>query len=101
MPESKRIFGNRLVELLARWSALLRQQRFIASESSQPVAGRSFARGDTQVGKQVAHCPASPYRKTGCGSRSLKEMQMRVDEARCDRAACQLDEMGAGTDERL
>src|SRR3984957_16726354 len=101
MAQAQRIFRRRVIELGARGPALFEHQRLIASECAQPVARRSLTGGEPQVAEQVADSAASRDREAGGGGGSLAEVDVRIDEAGGDDAACELDEMSLRTDERF
>src|ERR1019366_10238786 len=101
MAQAQRVLGQRLIEFGARGPALFEDQRFVASERAQPVAGRSLAGGKPQIAQQIAHRAASLNRHSGGSGGSLQEMEMRIDEAGSDGAARELDQMSSRTDQRL
>src|ERR1700685_169656 len=101
MTQADRILGQRLVELGAGGSALIEQQRLVASERAHPVAGRSLAGGQPQAGQQVGDGAESLHGDSGgCGG-SLAKMEMRIDEAGRDGAAYEFDQMSSRTDQRF
>src|SRR5487761_46221 len=101
MPQAQRILRNRLIEFIARGAALALEERLIASEGAQPVAGGSASRADAQVGEQVRDVAASPDRESADGGSGFEKMQVRIDEAGRERSSCELDQMRARADQRL
>src|SRR5208282_5809941 len=91
MAQAQGIFGQGVIEFGARGPALVEQQRFVASECAQPVAGRSLAGGQPQVTQQIAYGAASLNRDSSGGGGGLAEMEVRIDEAGGDGAAGELD----------
>ena len=101
MTQAQRILGHRLIEFGARGSAIVEHQRLVASERAHPVARRSLAGGEPQVGEQVADGAASLNGDSGGGGGSLAKMDVRIDEAGGDRSSRELDQMSVRTDQRF
>src|SRR5690348_3827942 len=101
MAQAQRILRDGLVEFRARRSAAVAQQRLIASEGTQPVAGWDFARSDAQFSEQIGEGAALPQADAGDRGSGLEEMKVRVDEARDYGTAAQLDQVAARPDHRF
>src|SRR5580704_881046 len=101
MAQAERILWHRLIQFGARGSALVDHQRLVAAERAHPVARRSLAGGEAQVGEQIADSAASLNGDSGRRRRCLAKMDVRIDEAGRDSATRELHQMSVGTDERL
>src|SRR5579885_184535 len=101
MAQAQGILGHGLIEFVPGRAALFREQHFVASESSKPVAGRSLAGGNPQIGEKIADGAASPYGQSGSDGGSFEEMKVGIDEAGGDRTPRQFHQMGSRADECL
>ena len=101
MTQAERILGHRLIEFGARRSALVEHQRLVAAERAHPVARRSLAGREAQVGEQIADRAASLNGDSGGRRGCFAKVDVRIDEAGRDRATRELDQMSVGTDQRL
>src|SRR5713101_5748911 len=99
MAQAEGIARHRLIQFSAGRPAPLTHQRFVATEGLEPIAGRRFASGDTQIGQQIGNRPAAHQRNAGGYRSALHEMEMAIDKAGRDRSPAEANQMSARTDQ--
>ena len=101
MTQPQRIFGYRLVKLVAGGATLFGEHRFIAAEGAQPIARGCLTRGDAQVSEQIAKRAAPPQRDAGYRRGGPEKVYMRIDKPGGNRPPRKLDQVGSRTDARF
>jgi hypothetical protein len=101
MSKPEWILGNRLIKLGSGRASLLTHQRFVAAESAQPIARRSFGACDPQVRQQISDGAASNERQPCCNRRSFQEVLVTINEPRRKHMPTQSDHVSAWTDVRF
>src|SRR5215469_18583427 len=98
MTQPQRIFGHRVVKLVAGGTTLFGKHRFIAAEGPKPIARGCLARGGSQIPEQIAQITAAPDRDTRSYGGGLEKMQVRVDKPRGNRPPRKFHQVGSRTD---
>ena len=101
MAQPQRLLGHHIIKFLTGGTAMLLEQRLIASERLQPIAGRGAGRRLTQFQQQFLDVLGARKLHSGRGGGCLQKMQMGIDESGCDGAPAKPDQMGARSDQRL
>src|SRR5215472_16183694 len=97
MTQPQRIFGHRVVKLVAGGTTLFGKHRFIAAEGPKPIARGGLARGGSQITEQIVQIATAPDRDTRFHGSGLEKMQVRVDKPRGNRTPRKLHQVSSRT----